>query len=520
VLTQVVAGDGGTGKTQLAAAAFRAALADSRPVELAVWVTAVSRAAVVSAYTEAYADTHPRAGGGDAEDQAGRFLGWLAGTGRRWLVVLDDLADPAAAAGLWPEGPAGRVLVTTRRRDAAVPGQAAVINVGVFTGAEAAAYLSAKLSGVSGLPARVLDEVEGLAEDLGRLPLALAHAAAVIINDGITCVAYRGLLSDRTRPLTEIFPATPGQAGDEYAHTVAGTWSLARQRAQALDPAGLAGPMLDLISVLDPNGIPETVLTSGPARTYLRAASAWAWAKHGRVSVEDARRTLRNLRRLSLISHDPDDEIRGVRIHALAQRAGIEALDQAALATTIRTAADALRAAWPGGGHHHRTRADAPRQRGRPGRPPPRCTLGAGRPSDPVPPRAQPRDRPGLSATRQPISPGLPRPRPSGSERTTRTREVPGTTWRGGGARRGIRPGRWRRSNSCWPAWCGARPGQPGVVRSTSSAMSSSPSVIRFCSSVSQICSGDWCPARLNSVRSRQMPSSRSRSRRSTSPSV
>ncbi len=360
VLTQVVAGDGGTGKTQLAAAAFRAALTDRRAVEVAVWVTAASRAAVISAYAEAHAATHPAAGGGDDQEQADRFLSWLAGTGRRWLVVLDDLADPADLAGLWPDGPAGRVLVTTRRRDAAVPGQAAVIDVGVFTDAEAGAYLSAKLSGVAGLPAGVLVEAAGLANDVGWLPLALAHATAVIINDGITCAAYRRLLADRTRPLAELFPATPGQAGDEYAHTVAGTWSLARQRAQALDPAGLAGPMLDLISVMDPNGIPEAVLISDPARAYLHARAAASTPPPDEsgpaggavevtveVTVEAARRAVRNLRRLSLVSHDPDDEIRGVRIHALAQRAGIEAIDQAALAMAVRAAAEALLATWP-----------------------------------------------------------------------------------------------------------------------------------------------------------------------------
>src|SRR5262249_39277462 len=170
VLTQVVAGDGGTGKTQLAAAAYRAALApgdeeggvkvprvelpgvkvpgvkvpgvevpgvevpgvevpgvevpgvEMPGVQVAVWVTAATRAAVLTAYAQAYTRTHPAAGGaGEAEELAERFLAWLQVTPRRWLVVLDDLADPADLDGLWPAGPAGRVLVTTRRRDAALP---------------------------------------------------------------------------------------------------------------------------------------------------------------------------------------------------------------------------------------------------------------------------------------------------------------------------------------------------------------------------------------------------------------
>src|SRR6266496_443222 len=42
---------------------------------------------------------------------------WLGacGTSQPWLVVLDDLQDPADLDGLWPEGPEGRLLVTSRQ---------------------------------------------------------------------------------------------------------------------------------------------------------------------------------------------------------------------------------------------------------------------------------------------------------------------------------------------------------------------------------------------------------------------
>jgi hypothetical protein len=354
VLAQVVAGDGGTGKTQLAAAVYRDALAGQRHeggVEVAVWVTATSRAAVVASYAQAYARVYAGTGGGDAEEHAQRFLEWLTGTGRRWLVVLDDVADPVDLAGLWPAGPAGRVLVTTRRRDAAIAGRGTLVDVGVFTPEEADAYLAAKLSGRSGVPGQVLDGSADLAAAVGYLPLALSHAAAVILNDAITCQAYQALLVDRARRLREVFPADPAEAGDEYAHTVAGTWSLARDRANALPPAGLAGAVLMLVSVLDPNGIPEAVLTSDPARGYLRTTSQpvppAAGTSPEMVAVSVARRAIRNLHRLSLISHDPDDAYRGIRMHALAQRAALDDADPAALAAAVRAAADALLAAWP-----------------------------------------------------------------------------------------------------------------------------------------------------------------------------
>src|SRR5579859_627460 len=109
-----------SGKTQLAAG-LAGSLRQSRSVDLLAWVTATSRASVLSGYVQAAA----RLGldhGRDAEAVAARFLAWLDGAARPWLVVLDDLRDAADLDGLWPAGPAGRVLITAADA-AAVPGE-------------------------------------------------------------------------------------------------------------------------------------------------------------------------------------------------------------------------------------------------------------------------------------------------------------------------------------------------------------------------------------------------------------
>ena len=94
---------GGSGKTQLAAALAHS-LWDSRGVDLLVWVCATSRVAILDAYALALADLGAADPDDDLTAAAGRFLAWLSGTERRWLVVLDDLADPADLDGLWPDG--------------------------------------------------------------------------------------------------------------------------------------------------------------------------------------------------------------------------------------------------------------------------------------------------------------------------------------------------------------------------------------------------------------------------------
>lgn len=333
---QVVTGDGGTGKTQLVAAEFTATMGD---VDLAVWINAGSRSGVLAAYAQAYAAVRgitPTRDDAEAEHKAVALLAWLATTETRWLVVLDDVADPADLRGVWPTGRHGRVIITTRRRDAELLARGHVIDVDTFSRDESLAYLAAKLTGVAGMPAGVLDDADGLAADLGDLPLALSHAAATIINDGVRCADYRTLFSDQAHRLSDVLPDDPADAGDDYAHPVSSTWALARQRADRLTPVGLAGRILDVIAVLDPNGIPEELLTGTPAREYLTARNAMV-----------ARRALRNLWRLSLITHDPVDPTRSVRMHALAQRATIERMPPADLAHVVRLAANALMSAWP-----------------------------------------------------------------------------------------------------------------------------------------------------------------------------
>ena len=348
--TAVLSGLGGNGKTQLAAAYARR-LEDEGGLDVLGWVTAASRDSMLSGFAAAARRVGLGVDGLEAEQAAEAFLAWCDSTDRRWLLVLDDLSDPVDLTGLWPAGPAGRVLVTTRRHDTALIGHGRkLINVGLFTADEASAYLSAKLSSDQ------LVEADQLAAELGYLPLALAQAAAVMAEQGWSCADYRTRFTDQRRRLAQLMP--PDAQADDYATgphaaaraTIATTWALSISAADQLPPAGLASTLLRVAAFLDPNGIPTSVFTAADLSTSAPSAedgdtgagSAESW------DDDDVRAGLGSLARLSLAELDGlPAHAATVRVHALVQRAVRDGLGPDNAARAAQTAADALLAAWP-----------------------------------------------------------------------------------------------------------------------------------------------------------------------------
>lgn len=387
----VLAGLGGTGKTQLAAAYARS-LWRSRAIELLVWVTATSRAAILAGYAEAFAKTRlapagPGAGtgagsgtgagqpdsdgplslielarqsvqggtgtrlpdsdgmgpvalgsygsGDDLEAPARQFLRWLGESTRSWLVVLDDLADAADLAELWPRGMMGRTVLTTRLPPAtlAPPDHPVrVVQVGPFSRREAMSYLTARLLEDTAQRNGALD----LAETIGCLPVALSQAADLISDSRIDCREYRRRYADR-RTAMGIDP----DGGP--AATVAVTWSLALDRTDQVLPSALARPMLAMLAMLDRNGIPGAVLTSKAARQYIGSYSA----DRAPATDDQIREVLAGLAQVGLAIVDPGSAERTVSMHELVQSAVRQVLPDGVRGQAAVAAASATLQAWP-----------------------------------------------------------------------------------------------------------------------------------------------------------------------------
>ncbi|MFD7416190.1 tetratricopeptide repeat protein, partial [Kitasatospora purpeofusca] len=354
ILTQVLSGGGGVGKSQLAAAYARRAHADG--VNVLLWVDAADTARIITAYAQAATTVEaPGANGQNAENDARAFLHWLAVTDRTWLVVLDDLTDLENAGPWWPQplagdGGGGRVLATTRRRDALVSGGGrAVIDIDTYSPGEALDYLRQRLASAEHAHLWGHDEhAGGLVDVLGRLPLALAHAAAYMINQDVTCGDYLGLFNDRTSRMEALLP--PGASTDDYGRQVTASLLLTLDAAQQREPAGLAVPAIRLAAHLDPAGHPHDLWATDAVTTYLtthRTPPAPGAPRPGPVTPGQARDALRLLHHYALLTSETRAGHRAVRMHALTARAARETTPPADTPTTVHTAADALRTVWP-----------------------------------------------------------------------------------------------------------------------------------------------------------------------------
>ncbi|MEV7676491.1 tetratricopeptide repeat protein [Streptomyces sp. NPDC088752] len=345
ILTQVLSGGGGVGKTQLAAAYAHEALVDG--VDLVVWVDASDIEQVIARYAHAaHAVEAPsnRLLDNSAEADAGRFLQWLATTRRSWLIVLDDLTDPEAMQAWWPPSSAfgcGRVVATTRRHDAMLSGGGrAVVHINTYSADEAEIYLRERLS--SAHADHLLDtQAALLAKTLGFLPLALSHAAAYMVNEDVPCSEYLRRFNDSTARLDDLFPREADTEG--YGRQVAAALLLSLDVAQVSEPVGLAVPVMRLAAVLDPAGHPRSLWTSNAVIRYISSQRTTLPEGAPRtIDPAQARAALRLLHRYGLLTDHAQAGSRAVRMHALTARAMRECTPGAAVSKVVKTAADAL----------------------------------------------------------------------------------------------------------------------------------------------------------------------------------
>ena len=323
---------GACGKTQIAVI-IAESLWRSAGIDALIWISATDRASVLSGYVQASAAAFGIQPAGTAESVAARLLSWLSATDQPWLVVLDDLQETSDLDGLWPEGPAGRVLVTSMHSSVASGRRGTqVIPVGFFSVREALNCLTERLSVNPVQRQGAIDLIEAL----GREPLALAQAASVVANSTLACRDYRDYFARRRQQI--------GVAAGEVPSAAAVTWTLSLGQAESLLPGASVRLMLVLLALLDGHGIPGAIFSTLSVAGYLGGAVTSFSSGVDPKPVWDA---LLAIERAGLISVNRTVAPPTILMNSVLQAAIRLAAPGNVQSPAARAAASALLEAWP-----------------------------------------------------------------------------------------------------------------------------------------------------------------------------
>ncbi|MFD4347408.1 tetratricopeptide repeat protein, partial [Streptomyces coelicoflavus] len=305
VVVHAVHGLGGVGKSALAAR-----WAAGRGEAVRWWVTADTQAAVDADIAALARALQPGLTGLPTELQAERALRWLADHCSQWLLVLDNVEDPADIRPLLDRVSGGRVLVTTRLASG-WHRHAATIRLGVLDPADAVGLFTRVLTQHG---PRNTDGVDVVCAELGHLPLAIDQAAAYCAETGTSPHAYLDMLD---RWPADMFDAA-AQGGDS-ARTIARIWRLTLDR---LTDTPLVGDLLRLLAWYAPDRIPRDLLNGVAAPPRLAAAigrlAAYNMVTDNRDGTLSVHRLVQALARTP-DPHDPHrrtDDISRARDHA------------------------------------------------------------------------------------------------------------------------------------------------------------------------------------------------------------
>lgn len=249
VVVAAVHGLGGIGKSTLAA---RYASIHQDRFHPVWWIVADTPSALQAGLAALATALDPReAEGTELEALAKRALVWLA-THSGWLLILDNVTDPADVAGLLGRVRSGRVVVTSRLGQGWHRLGAQVVRLEVLSEDEAVDLLT-RLAQPDNPDPDVWPGAADLVAELGCLPLAVDQVGAYLHQTSLTPTAYLNLLRDQP----EVFLGrTPEGAVGE--RTIAQVWQVTLEHLSARTP--LAGDLLRILAWLAPEAIPRTYL--------------------------------------------------------------------------------------------------------------------------------------------------------------------------------------------------------------------------------------------------------------------
>ena len=312
--SQALTGLGGIGKTQTA---IEYAYRYRDAYHTIFWVRAANLETLVADFVAlAHLLELP---GRDVQDQmlvVAAVKRWLEQHGS-WLLILDNADEPGLLTDFLPTEGAGHIVLTTRAQATGrIASSLSVEKMGV---AESIRLLlrRAKLLGIDepldSVSQVVRTQARHIVQALDGLPLALDQAGAYIEEIGCSLSDYLTLYKQRR---LDLFKRQSSLVSADYPHTVASTWALSFERVEQANPA--AAELLRLCAFLDPDAIPEAIITEG---------SDHLGPVLGPVAADPLlfNEAIQTLRRYSLVKRDPEAKL--LNLHRLVQVVVRDGLD-------------------------------------------------------------------------------------------------------------------------------------------------------------------------------------------------
>jgi hypothetical protein len=321
VLTHVIKGLGGIGKTQVA---IEYAYRYSHRYDAVVWIdvsneqTFAEHSALVEKFlalqeqpNTKIADLHNLINPQLAVKQ---WLQALSGD-MRWLLILDNLADFALINDFIPSGGNGHVLITARAQATGIIASAPESLLTLSP--EDGALLLLRRTGQFGHRVQLQDIASAdlvIAQELsslmGSLPLALDQAGAYIEDVDLDLPSYLEYYNDSR--LRRMLLEKRGEPTMYHPDSVAITWNDAFKRIREFNP--VAYSLLLLCSFLHHDAIPERVLSHGAstlsifqafAHNPLQRDAAYAeLRKYSLLVKESQSKTFSMHRMVQVVLHD------------------------------------------------------------------------------------------------------------------------------------------------------------------------------------------------------------------------
>ncbi len=267
-IPQALCGLGGIGKTQIALE-YVYRHRDEYPIVL--WISAETPSGILNDYMTIAMQAHLVPAEEKEQDRiVAAIKQWLEAY-HRWLLIFDNNDDSAILADFLPQRSRGHILLTTRNQTTGLA--AGNIDVGPLPTEEGALYVlrRAKLLPASGTLRDVSAQQHMLANiiytTMGGLPLALDQAGAYIEETGCSLADYLGHFQHQQAELL----GRRGESAGYHPQPVGVTVALSCERVQHNDH--LASALLRICAFLQPDAIPEEMLTEGIAELDAPLAS-------------------------------------------------------------------------------------------------------------------------------------------------------------------------------------------------------------------------------------------------------